>query len=70
MTVLYDKVYGRLAASRVASAMGAPVEMSSLQRIRDTYGFVDRFLPYEHYAEQSAASQEAALGIEQFLDCG
>jgi ADP-ribosylglycohydrolase len=49
MPTLYEKVYGCLAASRVASAMGAAVEGWSADRIVETYGFVDRFLPYKHY---------------------
>ncbi len=42
MPSMHEKVYGCLAASRVASAMGAAVEGWSPERIRDTYGFVDR----------------------------
>ena len=52
MATLYEKVYACLAASRVASAMGAVVEGFSPEKIRDTYGFVDRFYPYEHFAER------------------
>jgi ADP-ribosylglycohydrolase len=50
MPTLYEKVYGCLAASRVASAMGAAVEGWSPEKIKATYGFVDRFYPYLHYA--------------------
>ena len=49
MPTMYEKVYGCLAASRVASAMGAAVEGWSPERIQETYGFVDRFYPYTHY---------------------
>ena len=49
MPTLYEKVYGCLAASRVASAMGAAVEGWSPERIKEKYGFVDRFYPYTHY---------------------
>ena len=49
MPTLYEKVYGCLAASRVASSMGAAVEGWDAQRIQATYGFVDRFYPYKHY---------------------
>ena len=49
MPTLYEKVYGCLAASRVASAMGAAVEGWHPDRIKETYGWVDRFYPYTHY---------------------
>ena len=49
MPNMHDKVYGCLAASRVASSMGAAVEGWSPERIKETYGFVDRFYPYKHY---------------------
>lgn len=49
MPGLYDKIYGCLAASRVASAMGAAVEGWHAERIKAEYGFLDRFLPYTHY---------------------
>jgi ADP-ribosylglycohydrolase len=49
MPTLYEKVYGCLAASRVASAMGAAVEGWHMDRIVETHGFVDKLLPYKHY---------------------
>ncbi|HEY9076065.1 MAG TPA: ADP-ribosylglycohydrolase family protein [Anaerolineaceae bacterium] len=49
MPTLYEKVYGCLAASRVASAMGAAVEGWSPEQIEAKYGFVDRFYSYKHY---------------------
>lgn len=49
MPTLYEKVYGCLAASRVASAMGAAVEGWHAERIEQTYGYVDRFYSYKHY---------------------
>jgi ADP-ribosylglycohydrolase len=52
MPTLYEKVYGCLAASRVASAMGAAVEGWSPERIKETYGYVDRFYPYTHYSHR------------------
>lgn len=50
MPTLYEKIYGCLAASRVASAMGAAVEGWHYERIVQTYGWVDRFYPYTHYS--------------------
>ncbi len=49
MPTLYEKVYGCLAASRVASSMGAAVEGWPADKIVQTYGWVDRFYPYKHY---------------------
>jgi len=48
-SALADKVMGCLAASQVASAMGAAVEGWSWRRIRQEHGVLDRMLPYEHY---------------------
>ena len=50
MATLYEKIYGCLAASRAASAMGAVVEGWTPERIRETYGYVDRFYSYLHYS--------------------
>lgn len=49
MNRLQDKFRGCIAASWVGSAMGAPVEGWSPERIQDVYGVVDRLLPYKHY---------------------
>lgn len=49
MTTLRDKFRGCIAGSWVGSAMGAPVEGWSRERIRETYGFLDKLLPYKHY---------------------
>ena len=57
MSHLRDRIYGCLAASRVGSAMGAPVEGWSPERIRETHGYVDRFLPYLHYAYRGVTWQ-------------
>ena len=57
MTGLYDKIYGCLAASRVGSAMGAAVEGWSPERIQETYGYVDRFYSYLHYANRGVTWQ-------------
>ena len=49
MTTLREKFHGCIAASWVGSAMGAPVEGWSRERIKETHGFLDRLLPYRHY---------------------
>ena len=46
---LRDKFYGCIAACHIGSAMGAPVEGWTYQRIEEKYGLVDRLLPYQHY---------------------
>jgi len=49
MITLRDKFHGCIAASWIGSAMGAAVEGWSPERIRETYGTLDRLLPYKHY---------------------
>lgn len=50
MPTLLEKVYGCLAASRVASAMGAAVEGWHADRIVAAYGFLDKLMSYTHYS--------------------
>jgi ADP-ribosylglycohydrolase len=49
MITLKDKFRGCIAASRVGSAMGAPVEGWSRERVKEKYGFLDELVAYEHY---------------------
>jgi len=51
MLTLKEKFLGCIAGSWVGSAMGAPVEGWTPERIRDTYGFLDNLLPYRHYTD-------------------
>ncbi len=46
---LFDKIYGCLAGSRIASAMGAAVEGWDMDRIIKKYGVFDKLIPYHHY---------------------
>lgn len=46
---LQDRFRGCIAGSWVGSAMGAAVEGWDAGRIRQTYGRLDRLLPYRHY---------------------
>ena len=46
---LKDKFFGAIAGCHIGSAMGAPVEGMTYQQIVEKYGYVDKFLPYEHY---------------------
>jgi ADP-ribosylglycohydrolase len=44
---LFSRIYGCEAAVTIANAMGASVEGWPYERIEQTYGFLDRFLPEE-----------------------
>ena len=44
-----NRFRGCIAGVYIGSAMGAAVEGLTWQQIVDKHGFVDRFLPYEHY---------------------
>lgn len=57
MPNLYEKIYGCLAASRVGSAMGAAVEGWHADKIQAAHGFLERLLPYRHYAERGVTWQ-------------
>lgn len=46
---LREKMFGCIAGCHVGSAMGAAVEGWPYQRIEETHGLVEKFLPYEHY---------------------
>lgn len=46
---LRDKFFGCIAGVHIGSAMAAPVEGWSYQRIEETYGILDTLLPYHHY---------------------
>ena len=51
MSLIYDRIYGCLAATRIASAMGAHTEGWTRKRIKETYGVLEDFHPYHHYKE-------------------
>lgn len=46
---LRDRFLGCIAGVHIGSAMAAPVEGWPYQRIEETYGTLDEFLPYHHY---------------------
>ena len=46
---LFDKIYGCLSGSRIASAMGAAVEGWDMDRIAKKYGVFDKLVAYHHY---------------------
>jgi len=49
LVTLRDKFFGCIAGVHIGSAMAAPVEGWSYDRIEAEYGTLDRFLPYHHY---------------------
>ena len=50
MSFIFERIYGCLAATRVASAMGARPEGKSRTEIIEEYGIIDDFYPYHHYS--------------------
>ncbi|MBS7656866.1 MAG: ADP-ribosylglycohydrolase family protein [Candidatus Bathyarchaeia archaeon] len=42
---LFDKIYGCIAGAEVGSALGAPIEGWSIERVQKEIGFVDKLLP-------------------------
>ena len=46
---LRDKFFGCICGCHIGSAMGAAVEGMTWPEIDEKYGFVEGFLPYEHY---------------------
>ena len=49
---LRDKFLGCIAGVHIGSAMAAPVEGWSWQKIEDKYGLLDRLLTYQHYGNK------------------
>ncbi len=68
MVTLRDKFRGCIAGSWIGSAMGAPVEGWTREKIKETYDYLDRLLPYRHYAEYTDWTRPAGTtedGIER-----
>lgn len=53
MSHIYERIYGIIAATRTASAMGAAVEGWSTQAIIDKFGVLEHFEPFHHYKERT-----------------
>jgi len=53
MVTLRRKFRGCIAGSWVGSAMGAPMEGSSREAIKEAHGYLDRLLPYRHYTDET-----------------
>ena len=50
---LREKFFGCIAGCHIGSAMGAPVEGRSWERIEREYGTLDRLLSYHHYGKSN-----------------
>ncbi|MBL8164522.1 MAG: ADP-ribosylglycohydrolase family protein [Anaerolineae bacterium] len=46
-SLLYKKVYGCMLGGAIGDALGGPVELWTTEKIRETYGNLDRFVPYD-----------------------
>ncbi len=53
MSYIYDRIYGIIAATRTASAMGAAVEGWTTKAIIDKFGVLEHFEPFHHYKERT-----------------
>ncbi len=65
---LKDKFFGCIAGCHIGSAMGAPVEGSSWERIEKEYGTLDKLLPYHHYGNSNDWMREPGTtedGVER-----
>jgi len=49
---LRDKFFGCIAGCHIGSAMGAPVEGWSYERIEREHGLLEKLLPYSHYGKK------------------
>ena len=65
---LRDKFFGCIAGCHIGSAMGAPVEGSSWERIEKEYGTLEKLLPYHHYGNSNNWMREPGTtedGVER-----
>jgi len=65
---LRDKFFGCIAGCHIGSAMGAPVEGNSWERIGKEYGTLDKLLPYHHYGNSNDWMREPGTtedGVER-----
>ena len=65
---LRDKFFGCIAGCHIGSAMGAPVEGYSWERIGKEYGTLDKLLPYHHYGNSNDWMREPGTtedGVER-----
>ena len=65
---LREKFFGCIAGCHIGSAMGAPVEGRSWERIEKEYGTLDKLLPYHHYGKSNDWTREPGTtedGVER-----
>ena len=65
---LRDKFFGCIAGCHIGSAMGAPLEGNSYERIEKDYGTLDKLLPYHHYGNSNNWMREPGTtedGVER-----
>jgi ADP-ribosylglycohydrolase len=65
---LRDKFFGCIAGCHIGSAMGAPVEGNSWERIEKEHGTLDKLLPYHHYGNSNDWMREPGTtedGVER-----
>jgi ADP-ribosylglycohydrolase len=65
---LRDKFFGCIAGCHIGSAMGAPLEGYSWERIEKEYGTLDKLLPYHHYGNSNDWMREPGTtedGVER-----
>ena len=65
MVTLRDKFFGCIAASNIASAMGAAVEGMDYWEIERKHGYLDELLPYSHYNGRDRMAGTTEDGIER-----
>ncbi len=68
MVKLRDKFFGCIAGCHIGSAMGAPVEGYSWERIEKEHGILDKLLPYHHYGNSNDWMREPGTtedGVER-----
>jgi ADP-ribosylglycohydrolase len=65
MVKLNDKFFGCIAASNIASAMGAAVEGMDYWDIKEKYGVLEKLLPYNHYHHRDRLAGTTEDGIER-----
>jgi ADP-ribosylglycohydrolase len=64
---LREKFFGCIAGCHIGSAMGAPVEGWSYERIEREHGLLDKLLPYSHYGRKEWVREPGTTedGIER-----
>jgi ADP-ribosylglycohydrolase len=65
---LREKFFGCIAGCHIGSAMGAPVEGWSYEKIEKEYGILDKLLPYHHYGSLNNWNREPGTtedGVER-----